>query len=329
MGRGAHLQHDRHAARLVHLAPARLGRARSSSFTAKAAASRSPTARFSTASSSSSASTPPTSGTNRPPRNCCRQGRTCAKCGGARVPQGDRHSRRLVRLRIEPPRGAQRALRICPGPPTCTWRAATSIAAGSTAPCWSAPGCKGCCAVPRLRAQRLGARWRGQGDAQVARQRHRAGGGDQEARRGDAAPVVRLGGFQRGRAHVGDHPDAARGRLSQAAEHVPLSCWATSRTSIRPKDAVPADELAEFDQWILLRAEDLVARCRAWYDNFEFHKVYHTVYAFATVDLSVDLLRRAEGPALHVGHRNRRRAAARRPRSTACSTPWCACWRPS
>ena len=51
-------------------------------------------------------------------------------------------------------------------------------------------------------------------------------------------------------------------------------------------DAVPAEELPEIDQWILLRAEDLVARCRAWYRNFEFHKVYHAVYAFATVDLS-------------------------------------------
>jgi isoleucyl-tRNA synthetase len=51
-------------------------------------------------------------------------------------------------------------------------------------------------------------------------------------------------------------------------------------------DAVPAAELPELDQWILLRAEDLVARCRAWYESFEFHKVYHTVYAFCTVDLS-------------------------------------------
>jgi isoleucyl-tRNA synthetase len=51
-------------------------------------------------------------------------------------------------------------------------------------------------------------------------------------------------------------------------------------------DAVPASEMTELDQWILLRAEDLVARCRVWYDNFEFHKVYHNVYAFATVDLS-------------------------------------------
>jgi isoleucyl-tRNA synthetase len=51
-------------------------------------------------------------------------------------------------------------------------------------------------------------------------------------------------------------------------------------------DILPAAELTELDQWILLRAEDLVARCRVWYENFEFHKVYHNVYAFATVDLS-------------------------------------------
>ncbi|MBZ5585357.1 MAG: isoleucine--tRNA ligase [Acidobacteriia bacterium] len=51
-------------------------------------------------------------------------------------------------------------------------------------------------------------------------------------------------------------------------------------------DAVAGGEMAEIDQWILLRAEDLTARCRAWYENFEFHKVYHSVYAFMTVDLS-------------------------------------------
>jgi isoleucyl-tRNA synthetase len=51
-------------------------------------------------------------------------------------------------------------------------------------------------------------------------------------------------------------------------------------------DQVPAGELPELDQWILLRAEDLVGKCRAWYRSFEFHKVYHTTYAFATVDLS-------------------------------------------
>jgi isoleucyl-tRNA synthetase len=52
------------------------------------------------------------------------------------------------------------------------------------------------------------------------------------------------------------------------------------------KDQTAADQLQEIDQWILMRAADLVERCRAWYDNYEFHKVYHAVYAFATVDLS-------------------------------------------
>ncbi len=51
-------------------------------------------------------------------------------------------------------------------------------------------------------------------------------------------------------------------------------------------DAVPGGSLHELDRWILIRAEDLVTRCLAWYENFEFHKVYHTVYAFTTVDLS-------------------------------------------
>ena len=44
--------------------------------------------------------------------------------------------------------------------------------------------------------------------------------------------------------------------------------------------------MLEIDHWILLRAEDLVARCRGWYDDFAFHKVYHAVYDFATTDLS-------------------------------------------
>ena len=94
-------------------------------------------------------------------------------------------------------------------------------------------------------------------------------------------------------------------------------------------DAVPAAELLEIDQWILLRAEDLVAKCRAWYDEFAFHKVYRAVYDFATVDLSsiyFDVLKdRLYTSATQVA----RRAAAPRPRSIACSMRWCACSRPS
>jgi isoleucyl-tRNA synthetase len=52
------------------------------------------------------------------------------------------------------------------------------------------------------------------------------------------------------------------------------------------KDATPADQFQEIDQWILVKAADLVERCRGWYENYEFHRVYSAVYAFATVDLS-------------------------------------------
>ncbi|MBV9767941.1 MAG: isoleucine--tRNA ligase, partial [Bryobacterales bacterium] len=51
-------------------------------------------------------------------------------------------------------------------------------------------------------------------------------------------------------------------------------------------DSVPADNLPEIDQWILIRAEELVAKCRAWYDEYAFHKVYRAVYDFTTTDLS-------------------------------------------
>jgi len=51
-------------------------------------------------------------------------------------------------------------------------------------------------------------------------------------------------------------------------------------------DAIPVADMLEIDQWILLRAEELVAKCRGWYDEFAFHKVYRAVYDFTTTDLS-------------------------------------------
>jgi isoleucyl-tRNA synthetase len=52
------------------------------------------------------------------------------------------------------------------------------------------------------------------------------------------------------------------------------------------RDAVPGNELLEIDRWVLLRAEALVAQCRAWYDEFAFHKVYRAVYDFFATELS-------------------------------------------
>src|SRR5262245_54663650 len=40
------------------------------------------------------------------------------------------------------------------------------------------------------------------------------------------------------------------------------------------------------DRWILERLEEVIGTCRSAYENFEFHKVYHTLNQFCAVDLS-------------------------------------------
>jgi isoleucyl-tRNA synthetase len=40
------------------------------------------------------------------------------------------------------------------------------------------------------------------------------------------------------------------------------------------------------DSWILDRLESVIAECRAAYEGYEFHKVYHTLNQFCAVDLS-------------------------------------------
>jgi isoleucyl-tRNA synthetase len=52
------------------------------------------------------------------------------------------------------------------------------------------------------------------------------------------------------------------------------------------RDIVPGERLWGFEAWILVRAEDLVRRCRAFYQQYEFHKVYRSIYDFVITDLS-------------------------------------------
>ncbi len=52
------------------------------------------------------------------------------------------------------------------------------------------------------------------------------------------------------------------------------------------RDSVPDLQLWEIDAWMLRRTGALIRRCREWFDNFEFHRVYHAIEDFCTVDLS-------------------------------------------
>ena len=53
-----------------------------------------------------------------------------------------------------------------------------------------------------------------------------------------------------------------------------------------PKNAVAYEDMQELDQWALMRMNDLVAKARDAYDNYEFHAVYRAIYNFCVVDMS-------------------------------------------
>jgi isoleucyl-tRNA synthetase len=50
--------------------------------------------------------------------------------------------------------------------------------------------------------------------------------------------------------------------------------------------AVADGDLLELDRYMLQRTADLVEKCRAWYEQFEFHRVFHAIHDFCVVDLS-------------------------------------------
>ena len=51
-------------------------------------------------------------------------------------------------------------------------------------------------------------------------------------------------------------------------------------------DAVKEADLLPLDRYMLARTRDLAEKILAWYDAFEFHRIYHAVNEFAIVDLS-------------------------------------------
>src|SRR5438034_11846870 len=52
------------------------------------------------------------------------------------------------------------------------------------------------------------------------------------------------------------------------------------------RDALSNDHLEEIDGWMLDRTAELVKKCREWYANYEFHRVYHAIHDYCVVDLS-------------------------------------------
>jgi isoleucyl-tRNA synthetase len=54
----------------------------------------------------------------------------------------------------------------------------------------------------------------------------------------------------------------------------------------KPGNQETKKNLSLIDRWILERLDEVIRDCRSAYEAFEFHKVYHTLNQFCTVDLS-------------------------------------------
>ncbi|HZQ67761.1 MAG TPA: isoleucine--tRNA ligase [Terriglobales bacterium] len=52
------------------------------------------------------------------------------------------------------------------------------------------------------------------------------------------------------------------------------------------RDAVPFEQLLELDQYMLRQTVEMAADVVRWYDELEFHKIYHRINHFAVVELS-------------------------------------------
>jgi isoleucyl-tRNA synthetase len=52
------------------------------------------------------------------------------------------------------------------------------------------------------------------------------------------------------------------------------------------RDVVAFDEMEQFDRYMLLRTADIAAHARQWYEDFEFHRIYHELHSFCASDLS-------------------------------------------
>ncbi|MDK2973519.1 MAG: isoleucyl-tRNA synthetase [Candidatus Sumerlaeota bacterium] len=55
-------------------------------------------------------------------------------------------------------------------------------------------------------------------------------------------------------------------------------------------NAVPFEQMAEDDRWVMARLVDLEGRVRKAYDEYEFHRVYHALNAFCVTDLGAVFL---------------------------------------
>ena len=200
------------------------------------------------------------------------------------ISQRDRHSRRLVRFRLEPP-GRSHA-----GERPALARRHVSRRRRS---------------VSRLVPQLAADRRRAEGRSALPRVRHHGWTLDEQGRAMSKSlgnsiepeEIISKNGADVLRLWVASVDFTEDVRMSELILDRLSEAYRKLRNTFRwmlgnlhdfdpQREGVPGEELAGVDAWILVRAEELVKRCLDYYSQFAFHKVYRAVYDFATTDLS-------------------------------------------
>ena len=321
LGRGAHFQHDRHAPRLVHLAPARVGRADHRLLLRKMrrGAHRSQISR--PASCACSPSTRPTSGTRAAPPNCWAPRRACARCGG----RDFRKENDILDVWFDSGSSHLAVLTKDNGLP---WPSDMYLEGGDQYRGWFhssllvGVGLRG--ESPYRECATNGWQLDGEGRAMSKSLGNviEPETDHQAVRRRRAAAVGRLGRLPRGRALLRADYHAHHRGLSQAAQHVPLRAGQPRTTSIPATDALPAAELEEIDRWMLYRAarwpSSAAPGTRSWRSTVSTRRCT-ALRRRTSAPVYFDVLK----DRLYTAARTSRRGAARRRRCTASTTRWC------
>ena len=289
LGRGAHPQHGRAPAGLVHLAPAGLGRAdrRLLLHGLRRAAARASALVEHVAAIYRAQGAGADEWYVREAARAAAAGHALREVRRRRASARRPTSSTLVRLRLQPRGGARARARSCAGPPSCTSRARDQHRGWFHSSLLEAVGTRDRAALPRRRSPT--ASW---STATGGRCRSRCGNviaPDElirQVRRRGPAPV----GGRRG-LHGGHPPlDEILNRLADAYRRIRNTC------------RFLLGNLADFDPERDRRSYDAdgrarplgprcawatsIARVRKAYEDYQFHAVFHALHNFCAVDLS-------------------------------------------
>ena len=197
-----------------------------------------------------------------------------------RIQQGNRHSGRLVRFRLQPPGRAHSDESACPGRPTCIIEGGDQYRGWFHSSLLIGVGLKG--ASPYRACALNGWVLDGEGRAM-----HKSLGNaiePEEIIKQHGAELLRLWSasveFNEDVRVSETILDAAGRSLSQAAQHVPLLARQPAR--FRSRAPMPCRRMKcwRSTSGFWCAPKTWCSNCRAWYDEFAFHKVYRARLRF-------------------------------------------------